>query len=171
MKKERELIKNRIKAETPEAPLVKGQYYSSWIFAAVHIACLSSTRQTPERIATSLGLPLSAVHEALEFLQNSRLVVEEKGRYQVQVSRLHLSARDHHLKNHHVNWRLAAIRQIQFGGEGNLHYSSVMSISSSVFERMKELLLKVVEDSEPLIATSPDDQVAVLNLDLFGIGR
>ncbi len=51
----------------------------------------------------------------------------------------------------------------------DLHYSSIMSISESAAEQIRALILKAIEDSEPVIKEAKDEEVYALCIDLFGL--
>lgn len=164
---ERKQVLSRIKKGERITPSMQNLYYGSWIYAAVHMGCLSKTRQTVESLSQYFGLPLALVRDALEVLLSLGLVEERDGRYSTRHVRIHLDEKGSQLKLHHLNWRLRALQDIQEGRPHGLHFSSVMSVSKPAVEAIRELLLKLIHDTEGLISQSGDDDVVILNLDLF----
>lgn len=74
------------------------------------------------------------------------------------------------LPRHHSNWRMKAIASIDQEKDHDLHYTAVLGISKADALVLREKLLKLLEDFEPVISKSPEETSVVLLLDLFGTG-
>ncbi len=63
------------------------------------------------------------------------------------------------------------MRSLEHVGESELHYSSVMGISRSDIPRVREILVKAVEDARAIIRTSTDEEIYAYSIDLFAAGK
>lgn len=52
---------------------------------------------------------------------------------------------------------------------GDLHYSSIMCLSQGAVEKIRNLLLQTIEETESLIKKALNETVYALTLDLFKI--
>jgi len=66
---------------------------------------------------------------------------------------------------------MRAIESLDAPQERDLHYSLVMSISDEAAEKIREALLKTVQEIEPVLKAAEDKTVYTLNLDLFGLKK
>src|SRR3712207_9531193 len=60
-------------------------------------------------------------------------------------ARIHLGADSPLIGQHHVHWRMRAMRAIESDPQGGLHYSSVVSISRRDIERLRERLIALID--------------------------
>lgn len=109
--------------------------------------------------------------EILEFLKSSSLIIEEKDRYKMGVSRTFLEQGSPHLPRHHINWRLKAIQQVEAVGETELMFTFPHSISESDFEKIREELVAVIQKASATVKDSPAENIGCLNIDLIWIKK
>lgn len=142
-------------------------YYSHWYFAALHILSAIPEFASLEKLASHLKLDRGVVKEALDFLERCGLVTKKQQAYSIGSSRIHLPKGSSMLRSHHVNWRLRAMASLDEEERGDLHYSAVLAISESDRKLLRERLLKMLEEFEPVIGGSKEEVPVVLLLDLF----
>lgn len=161
---------SRIRKTTDISAAEKNIYYSRWSYNGVHMCTLVPHLRTPEKIAKYLSLPVNEVIEVLHDLEKFNLVERKNNEFVSSAKRLHLSEKSLPLKAHHSNWRMESIRSLDRKNPGQLHYSSVMSISAAAAAKIRKLILQLVEQSEPIISEAADEGVYVLTMDLFELG-
>jgi uncharacterized protein (TIGR02147 family) len=163
------VLKNRLNIKQTLSQEKQMIYYSSWIYGGVHAAISVPELQTVEAVARHFQLQLEKAAEVLQFLVATGLAVHKSGRYQVGTSRIHLGSDSPLISKHHTNWRIQAIRSLDASSTGNLHYSSVISLSEEDSLVIQELLAKTIEKAKPIIRDSPAEQIHCLSMDFFRI--
>lgn len=146
-------------------------YYSAWTYAAVHILLSIPSYQTPKAIAEHLRIPLKRIQEILDFLTTTGLAVQKRGRYEIGLTRIHLSKDSVQIRRHHTNWRNQAIQSIDKNDPEDLHYSNALSMSHKDVPKVKEIIIKAIEDCREIIKVSKEERLQVLTMDFFGINE
>lgn len=167
----RKEIKERIKAKSDLTEAEQMTYYSSWHYTAIHMCLYSSDLRKKGLIANSLGISDSVVSRVLDFLVNTGLAKEDGDEYAAGPARIHLPKSSPLVSKHHSNWRMRAIDSFDSPRENDLHYSLVMSISDEAAEKIKEVLLKTIQEVEPILKAAEDKCVYTLNMDLFALSK
>jgi uncharacterized protein (TIGR02147 family) len=165
--KKRREIRERIQVRTELSEASQAQYYSSWHYTAIHMILFTPGVQTPEKIASALEIPLSKVQSVLDFLIQCGLVETRRNRLIAKPSRTHLPADSPLVAKHHSNWRMRAIQSLDYVHASDLHYSAVFSLSREGAEKIRTLLLEVLQESEPIIRDGEDETVCAMALDWF----
>lgn len=160
-------IKNRIDIKKSLKPVDQQTYYSTWHYAAIHMLLSIPEFQTPEKIVQRLNLGREKVIEILDFLENTGLAVKKGGYYEIGVTRIHLHKDSPQIQRHHTNWRLRAIDSIDNNLGQDLHYSSLVSMSSKDVPAVREILLKAIEDCRKVIKVSKEEEIQAICIDLF----
>ena len=164
---EREKIKNRIQVDQTLSEKDYNTYYGNWYFAAIHILTSIPGFQTKQAIMDKLKLNSQVVSDVLSFLLTKGLVIEESGGYKIGTTRLHLQNDSSMILKHHANWRLEAIKSLDKQDKKDLHYSGVVSLSKEDVGKIKEVLLKSIENIEEVLGPSPEEELCSINIDLF----
>jgi uncharacterized protein (TIGR02147 family) len=167
---EREQIKSRIQHSNKLTEAQKTVYYGKWIYTAVHMCTLVPRLRTAQKMRDYLEVPAQDVHDTLRDLLEFGLITQKGTEYYPSSKRFHISEKSLPLRTHHTNWRLASIRALDDRREPQLHYSSVMSISPKAANEIREILLKAIENTEPVVREAQDESVFVMTLDLFELG-
>lgn len=144
-------------------------YYSSWTYAAIHILTSIPEFQTVDKIVEKLRISRERVQENLAFLTETGLVREKGGRYEIGTTRIHLDADSLHIRRHHYNWRSQSVISVDRGYKEDLHYSTVVSLSREDRPRVKEILIKAIEECRAIIRDSPEEDIQVITLDSFSL--
>ncbi len=168
---QRKEIQSRIQKTKELTEEQKNTYYSRWTYNGIHMCTLIPHLRNPTQMSEYLGIPLVEVTEILSDLEKFSLVQRKGSEFHPTSKRLHLGEKSLSLRSHHINWRMEAIRSLDRKSPEKLNYSSVMSISHSAAEKIQSLLLKLIENSEPIISEAKDEAVFVLTLDLFELGH
>ncbi len=164
------VLKDRLKVKKTVSSEDQALFYSSWHYAAVHILITIKQYQTKEAIAKYLKVSSRKISEVLGVLVKLGLAEAENGRYTASVARFHLGSDSPMISKHHANWRLQAIQSLDKENFfEDLHYSSVVSISNNDTIKIKNLLVKSIENAKLLISDSPEEELHSLCLDFFKI--
>jgi uncharacterized protein (TIGR02147 family) len=162
------LLRERVEIKKRLSPAEQIQYYSTWQYAAIHIALTIPRLQTPDAIARHFHLPREKVAAALEFLVSIGIAKREGERYLPGIDRIFLGSDSAMVAKHHTNWRMRAIEAFDRTEDQNLHLSTVVSISRADIDRIKEKLLSEIQKTRALIRESaPEEELYVYNVDFF----
>lgn len=146
-------------------------YYSSWIFAAIHIAVTISDLQTREALADYLGLPIKKVTAALEFLVSTGLVTQNGAKFVAGESHIRLGRNSQNIGKHHSNWRIQALESLDREEIEDLHYSGVVSLSKADVPRIKNILLEAIGQCQSVIKDSKEEELCGFTCDFFSLKK
>jgi len=162
------VIKERIGVSTELSEQDRERYYSSWHYAAVHIAVTIPRLRTRAVLARALRIPSRKLGEVLEFLVSVGLLSKEGEKFLPGSTLIHLPKDSPAIYQHHWNWRKQAMAQMHSDhAESNVHYSSISSISAEDAQRVRALLTQAISDAVGVIKTSPEEQLYGINIDFF----
>jgi hypothetical protein len=146
-------------------------YYSSWIYAAIHISLTIPKLRTREAIATFLKLPLKKVSSALDFLCSVGLARDQGPGYSVGETQVRLSSESYNLIRHHSNWRTQALEALDREELADLHYSGVISLSRDDVIKVKNILLEAISQSQNVVRDSREEELYAVALDFFTLRK
>lgn len=164
-------LKNRFTDKKSLSIENQAQYYSHWAYCGVHMAVLNPKLRSAGTIAQYLDLTVPKTVGILEFLTSVGLVKNENGQFLPGDVRIHLEHDSPMISKHHTNWRLQAMRSFERETPQELHYSGVISLSREDLPRVRETLVKALEQVRGVVKGSGDETVYCYALDLFGLGR
>lgn len=167
IKKERELISKRVKVTTSLTIKDQMKYYSKWYFSAIHILSALPSFNYPEEISAHLKIDLMVTKKALSFLIKSGFVISTEKGLNIGATRIHLNLDSDMLPRHHSNWRIKAIEAVDNQGKNSLHYSSILGISQKDIIIIKEKILILIQEIEPIIQDSAEESPVVFLCDFF----
>lgn len=168
-KDERLFLKNRVKTNRILSPADQSKYYSSWYYAAIHVIISLEKIQNNEQIAEALGLPLTTVNEALEFLVEIGLVKIQGKQYRQGETNLYLDATSPFINKHHTNWRIRAIQALDHKDRKKFNYSGVITCSHKDVEKIQETMIQALQSIRSIVKDSKDETLLVYTMDLFGL--
>jgi len=145
----------------------KIRYYSDWSFVGVWLATSLPHLKDAQMIADELGLPRNRVLEILEFLVSKNLCEQTKSGLTMGLQKIHVPAGSPLVKNHHMNWRLKSLNFVQDVKKSELAFTAPISISVKDFEKIKKMILKLIEDISKVVSETEPEVLACLNFDQF----
>ncbi len=160
-------LKQRLKIKDTLSAEDQAIYYSHWHYAAIHMLTTIPEFQTKEAIAKRLLLAATPLLEALEFLTTRGLLKKNGVKYESKQTLLHLERDSPLLARHHANWRLRAIQALADEKAHDIHYSSAFTCSTADLPKVREILVRCLEECTQLIRPSKEEQAAGLCIDLF----
>lgn len=144
-------------------------YYSSWHYAAIHMALMIPELQSTSSLARYFNLQAARIMSVLQFLMDHNLIEQKGSHYKIKKSVLHLEKDSPILTQHHTHWRLRAIEAIQTKKPDDLHYSGIMSLSHDDYEWVREKLAALLQEVVEKLGPSKDEKLATLCFDLFQV--
>lgn len=166
IKKQSRLLQSDIQSDASVSEAHTIKYYSSWVYAAAHVACMIKP-QSIEEVSQILCLRSQQVAAVLKDLKLMGLVSLESGLYLATSRNIHLPS-DHPVeKQIHTFWRNRTIQFFQDGSNEGLHYSAVHCLSRSDVDKIHSLLKAAILKSRAVIHDSPSEILAVFCLDWY----
>ncbi|MGZ3744028.1 MAG: TIGR02147 family protein [Pseudobdellovibrionaceae bacterium] len=162
-------IKERVPNAKNLTPENQSLYYSSWLYPTIHMLVTIPNYRTIPKIAAALRVEDHIISEVIWFLITSGLVVETKGHLMPGPTQIHLSKDSSHIRQHHSNWRIAAIQSLTTKNDSNIHYSTVSSLSYDDAEKLKTKLVKVIQEYVEIIQPSKEETLYNFNLDFYSL--
>jgi uncharacterized protein (TIGR02147 family) len=144
-------------------------YYSSWLYACIHMMIAIPKFNNPEVIARHLNFPRETIVGVLNFLEETGLIKKDGSHYEIGVTKIHLEKDSPQIQRHHTNWRMQAIRSIDINDSMDLHYSTVVSMSQADIPKIKEILIKSIEECRLVIRESREEKIQSVCIDFFGV--
>ncbi len=165
LRQDSESVDNRIEDSSTLSESVRNRFYSQWFYSAIRILTSIPEYQNIDSIAERLRLPRKTVSEAISFLVETGLCVEEKGTIKMGPQSTHVKAATPLAIMHHSNWRLQSIQQLPFTEKSDLLFTAPASVSRKDFRKVRDLLLDSIESCAGIIKDSPAEELALLNID------
>lgn len=169
LREKNSLLKGRLKIKDTLSREDQAIYYSSWYYAAVHMALTVPTFRSSEKIAEKLGLTAARVQEILEFLLQKGLAHKIANQYRTEKPFLHLEKNSPLISKHHANFRVRALQALDHERNHDLHYSLVFSVEKKDLPKVRECLVKALEGCAEIIRPSREEELACLCIDLFSV--
>lgn len=156
---------------TPLTATQQATYYSSWHYAACHIAVTVPSLQDREALANHLKISPKRVAHVVDFLLETGLIDERGRRLRPGTNFVRIGSDSPHIARHHANWRQAAVESLDREGPLDLHYSAAVSLSKKDVIKIKERILEDIKGHVDTIRQSPEEELYVLNMDFFSLER
>ena len=144
-------------------------YYSSWHYLAVHVISSLENYDNAKSIAGALQIPESVVNQVLLFLLQSGIVKEERGKLVSGLTSVHLNRESPLIRQHHTNWRVAAIQSLVTNSKTDVHYSTVSSLSKEDSELLRAEMVKLIEKYVEVVKPSKEEVMFGFNLDFYNL--
>lgn len=163
-------LKTRLRVDNKLSDTDKAEIYSSWHYVALHIAVMIPKLRSVRALSQYFGLPQIKVRRTLEALTRMGLIRQERGEYLVGPTHVHLPHDSPMINAHHTHWRMKAIQSLDQVRSDDLHYSSVVSMSRSQVPRVREILMRAIEEVRQVVRNSESAEVVhSYCIDWFGL--
>lgn len=164
-------LKNRLVFKKTLSTEDQATFYSSWQYGAIHVLVSVPGCHTERGISQYLGLPLKRVSEIVHFLVQVGLLERTSDRLKIGTSHIHLGKDSPMISRHHTNWRMQAIQSLERGNDPDLHYSSVITASKDDSLKIKEIMVKAIEQIRSIVKDSKDEESYSYAMDFFGLRK
>jgi uncharacterized protein (TIGR02147 family) len=162
-------IKGRLESIEELSDEAKAQYYSSWIYGAIHILCAFEEIRDIEDLSRHLKIEPGSLSDCVQFLLQHQLLEGTPRKLKIGKRQIHLGHDSKYVHSHHINWRLKAIEKLSLQKPQGTHFSSLIGISKKDADRVQEILLQAVADINQVVQKSGEEAAYVVNLDFFGL--
>jgi uncharacterized protein (TIGR02147 family) len=146
-------------------------YYSSWHYAAIHIAVTIPALRSREALADFFRVPQGKVGEILDYLTSTRLIVRAADGYNIGLAKIRLGNDSHNILRHHSNWRTQVLDALDREGPADLHYSAVISLSKADATRIKDAILDQLKKNLKITDASAEEELFCYCVDFFNLKR
>lgn len=144
-------------------------FYSHWTWSALHLLLSVKRFQSDRAIAEHLNMPIETVRQALGVLQSMGLAKREKDAWMTTGRSLHVPIDSVFAWMHHGTWRSRANENMRAKRGNAIHFTSVYSLSAKDRDKIDDLIVKFLESTNKIVAPSPEEEVACLCIDWFGV--
>lgn len=143
------------------------RYYSSWLYAAVHMALAIPKYQDFQSLAKRFEISEEKARSLLSTLESMHIIYKKEGQWALKNESIHLPQSDELTFMNHFLWRQRALNDIDSGNNASVHYSSVFAVSEKDAKKLKSKILGYIESLRSEIQASPSEEVFCFNLDFF----
>jgi uncharacterized protein (TIGR02147 family) len=171
MLSDRMVISRRIDQKASLTHEQQSIYYSSWHYAAIHVALTLPHLKTREAIAEYFRISLKKVDQVLKFFLEAGLAQTDGREYKTSEFRIHLGNDSHNIAKHHSHWRQQAIESLDREQLSDLHYSTVVSLSREDVLRIKNRILEEIKINQEIVKASPEEELYAYTVDFFSMKR
>jgi len=149
----------------------KAVFYSDWIYSAIWQMTAISSYGGIDLIAQALDLPKKKVKEAVDFLLSMGMCKTVKGKLKNGPTSVHLESFSPWIRSHHMNWRQKAMEGLHEEEAAKLHYTCPLTLSKSDALKLRDLIVKFIEQVNKVVDPSPSEELHCLNIDWFKIDK
>lgn len=146
-------------------------YYSSWQYAAIHVALTVPSLQSVAALSEYFRISKARVSSVLEFLCRVNLARQHGATFSTGDVQIRLGNNSPNIVKHHANWRNHCISALEAESIRDLHYSGVVSLSEKDAIKIKDQTLRFIQESLKTIRSSREESVYCFTIDFFGLGQ
>jgi len=168
----RDEAKNMRGRVSPDAELNLDQqadYYSNWVFAAVHTIVSIESFRDIETISAKLKLSQQFISSIVDLLLSYGLLTQKNGKLSVGKKSTYLAPTSPFIQKHHENWRHVSFSQMTQKRHDDFYFTAPMSISEKDFQEFRKRLTLLIGDLYKVVGETKPEQLACINLDFFKI--
>lgn len=169
LKEEHLNIKERVGESVLLTEAEQSHYYSSWHYLAIHVLTSLADYSDIKSIAEALKTSEEAVGRVLLFLIQTGIIKESKGLLKPGLTQVHLNRESPLIRQHHTNWRIAAIQSLVNEDKSDIHYSTVSTLSKVDVENLKVEMTKLIERYVETVKPSKEEVMYGFNLDFYSL--
>lgn len=167
LSKDAQKLVNRVIHQKRLSKEEQATFYTDWIYSAARLSVLLGKTTIPA-ISKYLRIPVAIVESVTTFLVEANLLTLKNGKFGAGVMTTHLSSDSPWIKTHHRNWRMKAIESVG-GNQTDLHYTAPMTLSKQDFLKVKEMLVKTINQVDQVLGPSESETLVCFNIDWFHV--
>lgn len=171
LKNRRLVLTERLGTKGSLNPVQQATYYSSWQYAAIHIALTIPDLRQVANLSKFFNIPRKRVVTVLDFLCSSGLAIQKGSEYHAGKVQVRVGNSSPEIIKHHTHWRMQAIDSLERETLKELHYSGIVSLSKKDVLKIKDQTLQFIQDAIKVIRDSKEEELYCLNIDFFNTGK
>lgn len=164
-KEQHKLLKNRLQETQSLSIHDQAEYYSHWLYGAIHMASTIPTLQSISAMAAHFNIEKDEVLRLVEFLSSKGLVQLESGKVTPGQFHLYVDKDSPLLNQHHSIWRLKALHDLKSNKKDDFHYSLCFSVSEKDWPILREKMLEAINDCLKVIRPSKEEKLGLICVD------
>ena len=165
-----QILKTRIKHQK-FSDENKATFYSHWYYSAIRLGISIPEHNTLASIGEYLGLERSLVNQVIEFLIKNQLIIENGNKFEIGPQVTHVGHDSPFVNRHHSNWRIKALQAMDKTKKDDLFYTGPMALSKSASNKIKKLVIELIEKSTKEAAESESEVLRCLTIDWFDVTK
>lgn len=170
LKLKNESIAERTQRKNLTLEIFKANYFSNWVYTALHFMVSCPSFQKIEAIAARLNLKKSIIKKYLNELEDQGLVeLIKDDQWNFKSGNFHLEKNSPLVVLHHQNWRTRAIVDAQDFSNDSIHFTSICTLSETDAQRLKEMMLDFISQANRVVMPSENEECIAICCDLFKI--
>jgi uncharacterized protein (TIGR02147 family) len=147
-------------------------YYEDWATQAIHMLCQLPGKHTQASVARVLKLDPARVENKIRVLKEIGFLSEKDGALTSRIESFHLGKESRTLPRLHGNWRLKSLHDLAAGlASDALHYTSVMTITEATARKIRDSILKHLEETRADISAAESRALYYYGLDFYPLVR
>lgn len=169
LKKKNDSIQERTQRSSFSIDNLQAQYFSSWIYSALHFLTTIPAYQNLDMMSARLGLKKETLLIYLKQLEAQGLIYNKSNQWIFQAGEFHIPKNSPLVVFHHQNWRARAIQDSQDFESSHVHFTGILTLSLEDYEKLKELILDFIAQANEIATPSEAEEAVALTCDLFRI--
>lgn len=145
------------------------QYFTSWVWSAIHFLTAIPKYQNIQMISDRLGLKPDMVKMYLLGLETQGFVSRSGDKWFYASGEFHLAKESPLLQLYHQNWRQKALLSSQDLTRDDVHFTGILTLTQKDADQLKELVLKFIEEANKIAGPSKPEEAVVLLCDFFSV--
>ncbi len=162
-------IKNRVPLSKELTEEAKAILYSNWYYLAIWSLTAIPGFEHISTICERLNIPPKKANQAMEFLLQQNLVIEENGKYKMGPNMIHLESSSPNIPRHHQNWRNRAFLNYDDLDVSDVAYTAPITLSKEDAAIIRERILQFITETLNVVKDSPSEELYCLCLDWFKV--
>lgn len=151
---------------SPNTPsIIEATYYSSWMYSAIHILLSIEEYNSVAKISKALWISEKEVEKKLNALEGMGLVEQKKSNWILTNKKLFISNVSPFAHSYHTSWSNRINSTFATIDSKDIRYTGVHSISSSDWEKLKEMIRNFLKSLNPVIEPSKEEVLVVVRVD------
>lgn len=167
LKEQANKISKRVQKDKELTDEALSIYYSSWLYTGVRNFASIGELVTLQQMAEYFKLPKSQLQPIIKFCLEQGLLKQLGDGYIYNTKNTHIGSESPWVNQHHRNWRLRGIEQMEMRRETDLFYTCPMSLSQEAAETIRSLLPEFIQQVLKIVGPSPSEKVMCWNMDWF----
>lgn len=146
----------------------EAEYFSHWLYQMIHGMTQITRWQKSIAIAKALNLAEMEIKFILARLEVMGLVKQEKGQWKCLQDSMHLAKDSPFIRSLHSTWKTKILSDFQSSSniEGT-HFSGILAVSESDYQKIREQLVKFLNNLRKTAENSEPQNVYLLSIDCY----